>query len=270
MVTTARFLFPTLALCALLGGCGREQPSNALPSGDRVPSGQRASLAPQSAAPSSAQERAESARIATRKQSLDWDVSHMMRGLKRLDSKVKTTAYVHGIDVDTRRGYYAFDCSGMVEWVLRDSAPAAYQSLRQRLSYRPLARDFVERVAGIAPGGERGHWKRVARLAEAEPGDVIAWLKPKIVKSQNTGHVAIVVQRPQPLGPSDTAYLVRVADSSRLIHENDSRRGRGGFGYGTILIETDSKTGAPTGFSFSGSRAQRIFGTKIVVGRPLR
>jgi hypothetical protein len=54
------------------------------------------------------------------------------------------------------------------------------------------------------------------------------------------------------------------------MHEHDSRNGRAGFGYGTILVETNASTGAPSGFSFSGSRAAHAFGTKITIGRPLK
>jgi hypothetical protein len=88
---------------------------------------------------------------------------------------------------------------------------------------------------------------RGARVADAQPGDVIAWLKPKFLKSINTGHVAVIVQAPRLRGPYDTAYVLRVADSSRLRHEDDSRGGRGGFGYGTILVEASPSTGAPSG-----------------------
>lgn len=55
-----------------------------------------------------------------------------------------------------------------------------------------------------------------------------------------------------------------------MMHENDTRHGRSGFGIGTILIETHPVTGVPSGFHFGGSQAQFALGTKIVLGRPLR
>jgi len=64
-------------------------------------------------------------------------------------------------------------------------------------------------------------------------------------------------------------YLVPIADSSRLRHDDDTRGKNDGFGYGTILIQTDPQSGSPSGFSFAGARAGRVFGTKIVIGRPL-
>lgn len=265
IVTTTTPTIAALAIALLCAGCGSEQPYHAAPSQPRAE--EKTVL---SSAVSQPLEPTVSVSETLRTATIDWDSSCVMRGLGLLRSKMKTTAYVHGIDIDVRRGHYAFDCSGMVDWVLRDSAPVASRSLRQGLGYRPLARDFVSRIARMAPGAEAGGWKRVARVADAEPGDVIAWLKPKIIKSQNTGHVAVIVQRPRLRGPYDTAYLLRIADASRLMHEDDSRGGRGGFGYGTILVETNAATGAPSGFSFAGSRASHAFGTRVVIGRPLK
>jgi hypothetical protein len=203
-------------------------------------------------------------------QPIDWEQNSVMRVMRHMTDQMKETHYVHGIDVHVKKGYFAFDCSGMVDWLLRSATPVARQSLQRGLSSRPLARDFVFHLAAIEPGRERGGWLRIARMSDARPGDVIAWIKPKIVHSANTGHVAILVLEPRPRVEGDSAYLVRVADASRLMHEDDTRHGRGGFGIGTILIDTHPGTGAPSGFHFGGSRAEFTLGTKIVIGRALR
>lgn len=192
----------------------------------------------------------------------------LMKGIAHLTERMKVSRYTHGFEVNVRQGIYNFDCSGMVDWVLSDTAPRAHRSLHQGLASRPLARDFVEYLARIDQGKSRGGWVRIYRVADARPGDVVAWKRPRIVKSQNTGHVGIIVLTPLARSKNDSAYLVRIADSSRLMHGDDSRGGRDGFGYGTILLETDPATGAPSGFSFAGEDATRVFGTQIVIGRP--
>jgi hypothetical protein len=203
--------------------------------------------------------------------SVDYENSPVMRGLFRLKKSAIHSPYIHGIDVDVRRGYYAFDCSGMVDWLLQRTCPVASQSLRAGHATRPLARDFVETIAQLAPGQSRGGWLRVSRVSEARPGDVIAWLRPKFIKSENTGHVAVIILPPEQRSPFDSAYLVRVADSSRLHHQDDIRLGgANGFGFGTILVESNPASGAPSGFSFAGERAKHAWGTKVVIGRPLR
>ncbi len=194
----------------------------------------------------------------------------MMRSIRTMMLGMKETHYVHGIDVHVKRGYYAFDCSGMVDTVLSRGAPMARRTLRRGLVSRPLSADIVRVLHRIPVGTERGGWLRVGDVRQARPGDVIAWLKPKFVKSANTGHTGVLVLEPRVRAAGDGAYLLRIADASRLMHQDDTRQGRDGFGMGTILVETDPATGAPSGFSFAGSHARHAFGTKIVIGRPLR
>jgi hypothetical protein len=66
----------------------------------------------------------------------------------------------------------------------------------------------------------------------------------------------------------DGAFLVRVADSTSLLHQDDTREGRNGFGFGTILVLTDS-SGAPTRYGWMGLRGW-TFETRIAIGRPTR
>jgi hypothetical protein len=66
----------------------------------------------------------------------------------------------------------------------------------------------------------------------------------------------------------ENAYLVRIADSSRLLHDDDTRVGRSGFGFGTILLVAD-ETGAATAYGWVGLK-WRAFETAIALGRPLR
>jgi hypothetical protein len=203
-------------------------------------------------------------------QPVDWEANAVMRSLRAMTLRMKETRYVHGIDVHVNKGYYAFDCSGMVDFLLARAAPVARQTVRRGLASRPLSADFVRTLARIRPGTEHGGWLRVGAVEEARPGDVVAWLKPKLIRSVNTGHVGILVLAPRVRETGDTAYLLRIADASRLRHQDDTRRGHDGFGLGTILLQTNLANGAPTGFSFAGSRARNAWGTRIVIGRPLR
>jgi hypothetical protein len=201
---------------------------------------------------------------------IDWHSNSIMQTLGRITSTMTRTEYSRaGTRVDERLGTYAFDCSGMVEWVLRKGTPAAATYLGGGLGHRPLAIDFYRRIASVSPGAEHHGWQRVARVEEAEPGDVIAWIKPPIVPSPNTGHVAFLVLKPARLPDRVDAFLVRVADSTSLLHDADTRQGRTGFGFGTILVLTDPATGVPTGYGWVGTRAW-TFETPIAIGRPSR
>jgi hypothetical protein len=101
---------------------------------------------------------------------------------------------------------------------------------------------------------------------------VVAWLRPRWLPSRNTGHVAFVVSHPRRNTGPVAGQLLRIADSTRLPHENDSRKkGSSGYGTGTLLLATDA-AGRPTGYGWHGSISQPdwIIHTSIVIGRALR
>jgi hypothetical protein len=170
--------------------------------------------------------------------------------------------------VDERQEIYRFDCSGMAEWVLHQAAPTAARAREWGVGGRPLARDYQRRIAAIPPGSERRGWRRIARVEDAAAGDLIAWKKPDIVRSPNSGHVAFILLPPLRVPGRDGTFLVRVADSSSLLHDDDTRVGRTGFGLGTILLVADPVSGAPVAYGWSGLK-WRTFETDTAIGRPL-
>jgi hypothetical protein len=142
----------------------------------------------------------------------------------------------------------------MASWVLRRAAKRAHAAVvHQSNGSRPLARDFYWSIKRTAIGRDSYGWQRVARVSEAAPGDVIAWLKPEIVRSPNTGHVAFVIEAPRP------------------VPDNDSRTesGRTGYGTGTILVLADPNTGEPSAYGWFGLRSRWVLESKIAIGRPL-
>ncbi|HEX6766768.1 MAG TPA: hypothetical protein VF103_14840, partial [Polyangiaceae bacterium] len=198
---------------------------------------------------------------------IDWDANASMRVLGKVAASLEESEYSYSPFVNERRGIYRFDCSGMAQWVLRRSAPRAASAIGFGLEGRPLARDFQRRIARAPSDRVRYGWRRIARVADAEPGDVIAWLKPAEIDSPNTGHVAFVVLPPVLAPGYENAYLVRIADSTSLLHDDDTRVGRSGFGFGTILVVTDPSNDAPTAYGWVGLR-WRAFETSIAIGRP--
>lgn len=219
-----------------------------------------------------------------------WEASPALRVIRGAWENVRYSAYHSVTRVNEEAGEYVFDCSGFVQWVLKQSHPVASRWAGSGLSHRPLARDYYSRIAAIQPDRPRFGWQRVARVADIAPGDVIAWVKPKEIKSVNTGHVVFAVLPPVPLADVPNTYLVRVADSTRLWHADDTRNWRGethlralppehntrdespndqGLGFGTISLIADPVTGAPVEYGWAATR-WRTFATRIAIGRPTK
>lgn len=192
--------------------------------------------------------------------------------ISRIAETLQSSKYNHTTIVDERQGRYEFDCSGFVTWVLRRTAAGAYSSIVAS-SKRPLARDYYHFLAR-APLGERTPRgvRRVARIDEAEPGDLVAWLKPSLLRSPHTGHVAFLLERPRAVPDLAGGFLVRVADASSYQHQDDDRSGSGrtGFGSGTILLLADPETGAPRAYGWFGVQSRWVLETQIAIGRVTR
>ncbi|HEY6729174.1 MAG TPA: hypothetical protein VI197_34425 [Polyangiaceae bacterium] len=199
---------------------------------------------------------------------IPWERNPVMRRLGHMEATLSESQYTYGFAVNERNGIYNFDCSGMTYWVLKKAAPRAAAALTYGLEQRPLARDIHRRIASVRPDAPRHGWQRISRVDALEPGDVIAWIKPEVIRSPNTGHVGFVVLPPVPVPRQEHAYLIRFADSTRLLHDDDTREGRNGFGMGTILLLSDPATGAPIAYGWAGLK-WRSFETAIALGRPL-
>lgn len=198
---------------------------------------------------------------------IDWAANPVLRTLGNISTSLTWSEYSSGLSVNEKTGVYKFDCSGLVYWVLRKATPRAARWSAARLDRRPLARDFQRRIARIPLGEAKYGWRRIAKVTELQAGDVVAWLKPEEIRSPNTGHVAFVLLPPRRLEGYSNAYLLRIADSSRLLHDEDTRTDRDGFGFGTILLVTDLVSGEPTAYGWAADK-WRAFETAIALGRP--
>jgi hypothetical protein len=194
--------------------------------------------------------------------------ARVLAALGAIASNHRSGRYTHDTRIDLRAGRYEWDCSAMAAYVLRRSAP---QAIREITNTRPVAVDFYRAIRRSPAAGNRGPWMRVARVADARPGDVFAWQRPRWFPSRNTGHVGFVVGMPR---VTARGVLLRIADATSVGHEEDTRDGvtRTGFGYGTLLVTVDPATGGGTAYGWVGARTPEewMIPTEVVIGRPLR
>lgn len=192
--------------------------------------------------------------------------ARVLATIERIRRRMRRTRYQHWRSVNERRGRYYWDCSLMVEWVLRRAAPRTVHHLRNLR--RPLAEHFVRTIERAPTDGWRRGWRRIERIQDVQPGDVFAWRRPEGFPSRNTGHVGFVVGAPRSVDGIPHGWAVRVADATGSGHQNDTRPypGDGGFGLGTLVFLTDAH-GHGTHYGWAGTRSRGYVVTPILFGR---
>lgn len=189
----------------------------------------------------------------------------LLAQIAKVHDNLVTSAYQARTVVDVKAGSYAWDCSGMMTWFLRRSAPKALAALA---STRPVARDYVRAIERAPVGRARSGWQRLAHLRDARPGDVFAFRKSPLSTSKITGHVGVIVGWPAEVPGWPGAYAVRIVDSTRGGHQDDARNvdEDGGFGFGTMVFVTDER-GVVTSYGWHGTRSAWLIPTTVVFGR---
>jgi hypothetical protein len=179
---------------------------------------------------------------------------------------LRETSYRHALAVNERSGTYHWDCSLMVSWVLRRAAPRSLAAIGN--VERPLAVHYVRAIERAPVGRFQGGWQRLSRIEEVQPGDVFAWRRPEGFPSNNSGHVGFVLSRATPVPGIPGGWAVRIADSTRSAHQNDTRPwpGNGGFGIGTLVFLADPQ-GHGTHYGWAGTYSEGYVVTPILFGR---
>jgi hypothetical protein len=185
----------------------------------------------------------------------------------RILNSVQLTEYRHTTDIDEKKGTYYCDCSGFVGYVLnrtvsKDDKKGPFGNGDRR----PLAMDYEKGFAkapeNIASGAR---WQQVVRVADARPGDVIAWRHEKPLPN-NTGHVVIVDQAP--VVEKDGLIRVGVIDSTTLPSSDITKeKGKSGIGRRTMWFKVDSDGHAVS--YVRGSRTSKPKSKEISIGRAL-
>jgi hypothetical protein len=186
---------------------------------------------------------------------------------ERILCNTRHTVYQHKTFVDVTTGTYDMDCSGYVGYVLGQIAPLHYHAIpKETHQDRPRAFEYPDFFSSLPPDGAHG-WRRIDRLADARRGDIIGWSFGQILPHQDTGHVVIVADDPEPT--ADGALSVRVYDSSQVPHFDDTRGHGGdspetGLGSGNILFRVND---AGKGIAFQFGPSDPFYFYPILIGR---
>ncbi len=185
--------------------------------------------------------------------------------IDQIAEEMRVTRYQGRTEVIVEEGYYAWDCSGMVGWILRRTAPRAFGAVGSR---RPLARDFYRAIARAPSNRPSRGWQRVDSIEDVRPGDVFALPRSATSDTDETGHVGFVVSVPEREGALPHAFAMRVADATAVPHADDTRDedGAGGFGFGTMVVMLD-ETGDAIGYLWAGPDGPELTPALVLFGR---
>lgn len=182
---------------------------------------------------------------------------------------MKTSNYSHKTQVNESIGQFQYDCSGFLNYALAHSVPEAFRSLQKATVRRPLAKHFVRFITSLPPGKVVSRWRRVERVTDLASGDIIAWIKPPGLVSDNTGHVMIVRSAIQRHPKRSNEIIIPIIDSTAIRHGyNDSRYKAAGTGLGTgnvVLVVDDA--GKAIGYRWSRSKNSRKHTTRVALAR---
>jgi hypothetical protein len=178
----------------------------------------------------------------------------------------RSATYSHTTYVDEASGVYDYDCSGFIGYALDHAYPAGMAAIRSATIERPLAKHFESFFSSLSSSDPA--WAQVPRAIDLRPGDIIAWLEPADVQSNNTGHVMFVYGAPY-ASSTRNEIIVPVADATSSPHGGTDARtaaGETGLGTGAIGLVVDG-AGAPTGYYWNGGSSPTSHATAIALGR---
>jgi hypothetical protein len=180
---------------------------------------------------------------------------------------LRSSSYQHVSDIDESAGEFHCDCSGFVGWLLRKEMPEQYKAVPfPKITKRPRAVDYYEAFAAAPADRQPARpWLRIDKIADAKPGDILAWRKVTIPEKGTTGHVVVLDSLPTPVAPD--LFKIVVIDSTSQPHEDDTRKSdETGVGRGTVYIKVDAE-GRPISFGSHPPQATAS-NLPIAIGRP--
>lgn len=183
---------------------------------------------------------------------------------------MKVTSYEHTTTVDEASGTFRFDCSGFVGYALSRVLPSRLEAVKAFSAVaRPLAKHYEAFFASLSSAAPKAGWRRIDRAVDLQAGDVIAWLKPADLVSNNTGHIMIVRGRPTVNPKRADEIVITVIDATASFHGPTDTRApsSSGLGSGPIGIIVDGK-GAPLRYRWTGTYSTKEYTTAITFARP--
>jgi hypothetical protein len=193
---------------------------------------------------------------------------HVVRFVRSTIDTLRFTAYkLGGTHFDPSHGVYVLDCSDYVDHVLQTVSPSAYHSLVNSTgSDKPTSQHYYHFFTGLTYK-PRHYWNKIDLVKELQPGDIMVFRNKRNSHTGVSGHVMVVMNKPI---QERNAFILRVADSARVGHSEDTRLPHtSGIGMGTMQIKVNPLTGAPSAYAWKlGSAWEKH--VNFAMARPIK
>lgn len=136
------------------------------------------------------------------------------------------------------RDFLQFDCSGFVAWYIGKNgylrALAEIKKYLQQSNFLKINRFYCQDFKRFYKESKKfNYWNIHKNIMDIAPNDILV-----IVYDDNNGHTMIVDKI---LNKTDNFIELRIVDSTRLLHKNDTRfPDKSGIGYGEAKLTLDS------------------------------
>ena len=139
------------------------------------------------------------------------------------------TSFKRGALFEDLNGHYECDCSGLISSLLLLCSKNYYAQIKGN-------RESLKAVDYFALTEEETipiKWHQ--RIDQLSSGQCLVWKKQKIPKSGDSGHIAVALDSPVEI--KEGLWAIKVLDSSKLPHDQDSRQdGANGIGVGIMYL----------------------------------
>lgn len=153
----------------------------------------------------------------------------LLQKIEELLSGEVKTRFKRGGHFLELNGHYECDCSGLINSLLFMCSKDLYIKIKGDLEALKAVDYFNIATDSSLPI----NWHQ--RIDLLCGGECLVWRKQQIPKSGDSGHIAIVLDRPKEVKKG--LWSVKVFDCSKIPHDEDSRQNEAtGIGVGTMFL----------------------------------
>ena len=150
-----------------------------------------------------------------------------LKSIQKIQETLQSTGFLRRGKFESYSGNYFCDCSSLFSSILQIEDISLYKEIARGNETLKSSDYFIY---------ARQRNLYTDKISELTPGDILCWKKDHIPKSGDSGHMGLVISLPRKT--DGNLYKVRVFDSTKVPHSNDSRV-ESGVGEGDLYLQCD-------------------------------